>query len=88
MTDATAAPSALSLYMAWRASLVPADQVRLDYLITDGLPLIANVLKEYTDPEVRKTPIVGGVADSIYDNIVDQAVADAMVVLVPKAPTT
>jgi hypothetical protein len=75
---------ALTLYLTWRAAQSPADQERLDYLVVDALPLLADVIKEYVDPSIRQIAVVGGIADSIFDSGLDGAVAKAIPALVPK----
>lgn len=76
----------LALYMLWRSAQSPEDQTRLDYLVTDALPLIADVIKEYVDPQIRKVAFVGGIADGMFDSGLDGAVAKAIPALVPAKP--
>lgn len=83
-TPPTTFADPIAAYFAWRAKLAPADQVREDYLITDALPLIADVVKQFVDPDIRKIMVVGGIADSMFDGAIDTAVSKAIAVLVPK----
>ena len=74
--------ASLEAYHAWRATLTPVDQLRLDYLMQDGLPLIVDIIKAAAKPQVMKIPVIGGVADDAVNAALDAAGGAAVRALV------
>jgi hypothetical protein len=83
MTDPAQSP--LNVYLAWRAKLAAADQTRLDYLVVDALPLIADIIKSDVDPSIKQIAVVGGIADSVFDGAIDSTVAKMIPLMTARA---
>lgn len=73
---------ALVAYHQWRATLTPVDQTRLDYLMTDGLPLIVDIVKAAADPQLKAIPVIGAMVHGVVDAALDEAGRQAIKALV------
>ena len=92
MTD-TAAPaptpapitieSALAAFKAELATLTPDEQTRINYALTDLLPLIAELAEGAAHPWFAKIPLVGGVIENAVDGAIGREEASILAMLAP-----
>ena len=59
--------SAAAAVRAQIASLTPDEQTRINYALTDLLPLVAELVEGAAHPYLAKIPFVGGVIEGALD---------------------
>jgi hypothetical protein len=72
MTDTTP----LAIYKAWRAKLSPVDQTRWAYLLTDGGPLLTDVIEAQVKQALSGP--MAGLEEDIADAVINAAVKGAV----------
>ena len=89
MTDAAPTPitldSAVAALKAEIASLTPDEQTRINYALTDLLPLVAELIEGAAHPYLAKIPFVGGVIEGAVDAGINREESTILAMLAPAA---
>ena len=78
--------SALASLRAGIAMLTPDEQLRINYDLTNTLPLLLELVEGVEHPYFAKVPFVGGTIENVVDGAEAGAEAKVLAMLVPPAP--